>query len=179
MINVYENFLSEECIENLDEKIDKVLKKSDPNVPNVTTSLMSWESGLQANSSPIIRYVLNRSDDDLFQLLKKEIENKIPFYIDGIVIHFSPKLSYIPWHRDNHVTAALTIYLNKIWDPNWGGYFLYKLNDEIRGIKPEFNLAILQEGGMNGIPHCVTTTNIDADLRISLQLFLTKKKKLL
>jgi hypothetical protein len=138
MINIYSNFLSEESINVLDNKIEEILYKSDPNVPNFTTSLTSWHNKLQKSSSPIIRYVLNKNDDTIFQTLKKEIESKIPYYIDGMVIHFSPKLSYIPWHNDDHVIAALTIYLNKNWDVNWGGYFLYKLNDEIRGIKPEF-----------------------------------------
>jgi hypothetical protein len=179
MINIYSNFLSEESIKQLDEKIENILYKSDPDVPHFTTSLTSWSKYLQNSSTPIVRYVLNKNDDTIFQLLKKEIENKIPYYINDMVIHFSPKLSYIPWHNDGHVAAALTIYLNKNWDVNWGGYFLYKLNDEVKAIKPEFNLGILQEGGENGLPHCVTTTNIDADLRISLQLFLTNKKKLL
>ena len=179
MINIYSNFLSEESVKVLDNKIEEILYKSDPNVPNFTTSLTSWKSQFQKSSTPIIRYVLNKNDDTTFQLLKKEIESKISYYINDMIIHFSPKLSYIPWHNDSHVAAALTIYLNKKWNTNWGGYFLYKLNDEIKAIIPEFNLGILQEGGENGLPHCVTTTNIDADLRISLQLFLTNKKKLL
>jgi hypothetical protein len=179
MINIYSNFLSEDAIKKLDDKIEEILHNSNPNVPNFTTSLTSWGKNVQNSSTPIIRYVFNKNDDRLFQSLKTEIESKIPYYIDNMVIHFSPKLSYIPWHNDNHVIAALTIYLNKNWNVNWGGYFLYKLNDEIKGIKPELNLGILQEGGDKGLPHCVTTTNIDADLRISLQLFLSNKKKLL
>jgi Rps23 Pro-64 3,4-dihydroxylase Tpa1-like proline 4-hydroxylase len=178
MINIYSNFLSEECVKSLDNKIEEILYKSDSNVPNFTTSLTSWAKNVQNSSTPIIRYVLNKNDDTIFQLLKKEIESKIPYYVDNMVIHLAPKLSYIPWHNDSHASAALTIYLNKKWDINWGGYFLYKLNSEIKAIKPEFNLGILQEGGEKGLPHCVTTTNIDADLRISLQLFLTNKKKL-
>jgi hypothetical protein len=179
MINIYSNFLSEDAIKKLDDKIEEILHNSNPNVPNFTTSLTSWDKNVQNSSTPIIRYVFNKNDDTIFQFLKKEIESKIPYYIDNMVIHFSPKLSYIPWHNDNHVIAALTIYLNKNWNVNWGGYFLYKLNDEIKAIKPELNLGILQEGGEKGLPHCVTTTNIDADLRISLQLFLSNKKKLL
>lgn len=179
MIDIYKNFLSNESIEKLDNKIEDILYKSNPDVPNFTTSLTSWEHNLKKSSSPIIRYVLNENDMELFQILKKEIESKISYYIDGIVIHFSPKLSYIPWHNDNHVTAALTIYLNKHWDVNWGGYFLYRLNDEIKAIIPEFNLGVLQQGGVTGVSHCVTTTNVDSDLRISLQLFLKQEKKLL
>lgn len=179
MIDIYKNFLSNESIEKLDNKIEDILYKSNPDVPNFTTSLTSWEDNLKKSSSPIIRYVLNENDIELFQILKKEIESKISYYIDGIVIHFSPKLSYIPWHNDSHVTAALTIYLNKIWDINWGGYFLYNKNNEIKAIIPEFNLGVLQRGGVTGVSHCVTTTNMDADLRISLQLFLKQEKKLL
>jgi hypothetical protein len=179
MIDVYKNFLSSESIEKLDEKIESILYKSNPDTPNFTTSLTSWEDNLKKSSSPIIRYVLNQNDTELYKILKKEIESKIPYYIDNIIIHFSPKLSYIPWHNDGHVMAALTIYLNKNWDINWGGYFLYKESDEIKAIVPDFNLALLQKGGKNGVPHCVTTTNIDSDLRISLQLFLINQKKIM
>ena len=91
MINIYSNFLSDESIKILDNKIEEILHNSDPNVPNFTTSLTSWAKNVQNSSTPIIRYVLNKNDDTLFQLLKKEIESKIPYYIDGMVIHFSPK----------------------------------------------------------------------------------------
>lgn len=40
------------------------------------------------------------------------------------------KLSFIPWHSDKDsydaVRFAATLYLNKEWDDNWGGLFLYK-----------------------------------------------------
>jgi Rps23 Pro-64 3,4-dihydroxylase Tpa1-like proline 4-hydroxylase len=179
MIGIYKNFLSDDSLQKLNDTIKNVLHHSDENVPNVTVSTMVWDSYLQKNSAPIIRYVLNRNDDVVFQSLKKEIESKIPYFIHSIIIHFAPKLSYIPWHNDSHVNAALTIYLNEKWNPNWGGYFLYKIDDEIKAIKPEFNLAVLQQGGETGLPHCVTTTNIDADMRISLQMFLTTRKKLM
>ena len=71
MINIYKNFLSEESINQLDEKIENILYKSDPDVPHFTTSLTSWSKYLQNNSTPIVRYVLNKNDDTIFQLLKK------------------------------------------------------------------------------------------------------------
>ena len=53
---------------------------------------------------------------------------------------------------------------------------MHEENDEIKAIKPEYNLAVLQE---NGVSHCVSTLNVDADIRISMQVFLLKNKRLL
>ena len=41
MINIYKNFLSNESIEKLDNKIEDILYKSNPDVANFTTSLTS------------------------------------------------------------------------------------------------------------------------------------------
>ena len=79
------------------------------------------------------------------------------------------KLSYIPWHNDHHVNGALTVYLNNYWDINWGGYFMYKnQNNEINAIKPETNLGVLQ---LEGVEHSVSTVNVNAENRITLQTF--------
>jgi Rps23 Pro-64 3,4-dihydroxylase Tpa1-like proline 4-hydroxylase len=84
------------------------------------------------------------------------------------MIYFWTKLSYIPWHDDTQADSALTIYLNDYWDQDWGGYFMFKLNNEIKAIKPDRNLGVIQTGNVS---HSVSTVNLDADLRITLQAF--------
>jgi Rps23 Pro-64 3,4-dihydroxylase Tpa1-like proline 4-hydroxylase len=175
MITKYDNFLSENLLILIDNKIKDIFNsKSDRAIFSSSTS--HWSEYLKSNSTPILRYVMNDSELELFNSLKKEIEKKIPYYVDNVIIHIFPKLSYIPWHDDGNHTAALTIYINEKWDANWGGFFMYNIDDTINAIKPERNLAILQKGGLG---HCVTTTNIDADFRISIQCFLKQEKKIM
>jgi hypothetical protein len=172
MITKYDNFLSEDLLILIDNKIKDIFNsKSERAI--FSSSISHWSEYLKSSSTPILRYVMNDSDLKLVNFLKKEIEKQIPYYLDDIIIHLFPKLSYIPWHNDGSHKSALTIYINEKWEPNWGGFFMYKIDDDIRAIKPKRNLAILQNGGL---PHCVTTTNIDADFRISIQCFLKKEK---
>ena len=48
------------------------------------------------------------------------------------------------------------------------GYFMYKMGNEIKAIKPERNLGIVQTGN---VFHSVSTVNLDSDKRITLQAF--------
>ena len=127
-------------------------------------------------STPIFRYAFTSDDVEFFQKIKKEVEIKIPYRVTSIVVHMMPKLSYIPWHHDDHVKAALSLYLNETWNPNWGGIFMYKTDTDICAVEPKRNLGLFQYGGT---PHCVTTVNMDAEYRLSLQFFLEKEKQII
>lgn len=175
MINKYQDFLSENTLSLLDEKINSIFNHKSQ-TPIFTSNITNWDIGLVQNSTPILRYIITNEDLELFTILKKEIENKIPYYVNGIILHICPKFSYIPWHNDGGHSAALSIYINKEWKPNWGGYFMYMNEDEILAIKPKRNLAVLQKGGLW---HSVSTINSDADYRISIQCFLNKEKNLI
>lgn len=175
MITKFDNFFTEDTLNLIDEKIKSIYNTSKER-PMFSSSISHWDDYLKGSSTPILRYVLSTDDLELMDILKKEIQNKIPYYVNNVIIHICPKLSYIPWHNDSGHTAALTVYINKNWDPNWGGYFMYKDNDDIKALKPERNCAILQKGGLS---HCVSTTNIDADYRVSIQCFLQTEKKLM
>lgn len=174
-IKIYENFLSEKSLELLNKTVENIFNHKDE-LPIFSSSFSHWDKNLIKSSTPILRYFLNERDIDLTSLLINEIENRIPYYIGGIIIHIMPKLSYIPWHNDAGHSAALTIYLNENWNPDWGGFFMYRTENEIKAIRPIKNTAILQSGG---VVHSVSTINMDADYRISLQCFLNNKKKLL
>lgn len=175
MIVKYNDFLSEDLLILIDNKIKDIFNQKTERAI-FSSSISHWSEYLKSCSSPILRYTMNESDNDLVNYLKREVEKQIPYYVDDVIIHIFPKLSYIPWHNDGGHTAALTIYINEKWDPNWGGFFMYNIDDTINAIKPERNLAILQKGGLQ---HCVTTTNMDSDYRISIQCFLKHEKKLL
>ena len=172
MVTKFENILSESLFSDVLNHLE-YLKKEESDFFN--TSFTKWDSNLVNTSSPILRYTMAANDIEIYSKIKKEVESKIPYYVSNAVFHLFPNLSYITWHNDAHIEAALTIYLNEYWDKNCGGYLLYEEKYEIKAIKPEKNLGVLQE---KKVKHCVTTTTIGAPIRTSLQFFLTVNKKL-
>jgi len=85
------------------------------------------------------------------------------------------RMSYIPWHRDVRSASGVTVFINREWDRDWGGVFLYRdprAEDwQVRGFVPRFN-ASLRAG--NRIEHAVTMIAPDApEPRFTLQLFQT------
>ena len=172
-IQKFEDFLSNELVIELESYIEK-LRNDRKTI--FTTNLTMWEKNLLNTSTAMLRYDFGQNETQLLNKIKKEVENKIPYYVSNVVLHLFPPLSYITWHNDGHVNAAFTLYMNREWDDNWGGYLMYKKDNEIMAIKPEYNLGVLQE---KGVLHCVSTVNIGSDYRISLQFFLTKQKSIL
>jgi hypothetical protein len=170
-VTKFNSFFSDETYTKLIDYIKKI--KTDKN-SNLYTSTAFWDEYLINSSTPVVIYDFSDKDSEIFNLLKKEIELQIPFFVTGLKIHFWPKLSYITWHNDGLYKGALTVYLNEKWESDWGGYFMYEEDDEIKAIKPDKNTGVFLTGGTK---HCVTTINLNADIRISLQCFLTKEKK--
>jgi Rps23 Pro-64 3,4-dihydroxylase Tpa1-like proline 4-hydroxylase len=176
MITKYKDFFNDEICQELDVLISKIMSKENRDNPIYSASISSWDKELVSHSTPILRYFLTEENDKLISKIKKEVSKKTGYEIDYVLIHFFPKLSYITWHDDGIFKGAITVYLNKNWDSDWGGYLMYEEDSDVKAIKPEYNLGILQEGG---VKHCVSTINVDADIRISIQAFLVKSKKLM
>lgn len=80
--------------------------------------------------------------------------------------------SYIPWHEDGVSDYAITIHLSKEWDSDWGGYFGYEENGEVKCIKPEYNKLVCVR---NNVRHTVFSTTPDARLRETIQIFQMKR----
>lgn len=80
------------------------------------------------------------------------------------------RFSYIPWHNDGHRKEALTIYLNDVWDADWGGLFLYRDPAQaIHGFAPKFNCGLRNSAHVH---HCTTMVTSEAsEPRFTLQLF--------
>jgi Rps23 Pro-64 3,4-dihydroxylase Tpa1-like proline 4-hydroxylase len=166
----YPSFFSEDLYNEIKNYIDKLIKDKKA---SFNTNL-AWDNELVSTSGLIARYEFEKEDIEMQKKIKKELEGKIPYFISKTVIHLLPPLSYITWHNDPHCKAALSIYLNEEWNSNWGGFLMYEEDENIYAIKPEKNLAVLQKTPLN---HCVSTVNIGADYRVSLQFFLTNEKK--
>lgn len=165
-VNTYSNVLPIELI----SKIEQFANEQ----KNTRTNYSSWDNAIVRKSNAVIVY-------DLPETIIKEISSSIYLlipdvslieYIHAMYYKWMPG-SYIPWHSDHSWDFALTIYCNKNWDENWGGYFAYKDNSNIACIKPEFNVATRI---YTPLEHSVFTTTPDADPRVTIQIFGKYKK---
>ena len=77
--------------------------------------------------------------------------------------------SHIGWHNDGGHKSALTIYLNKEWNRNHGGLFLFDQEKGHGFLVPERNLGVYQ---MGGIWHAVSALTKTAPPRESIQIFM-------
>jgi hypothetical protein len=163
-IIVYNEFLSNDLFDDVQIFAEEIIKSP---VPYLGRTNLCWPDEIVKQSSSVIIIDILK-EFPICDKLKSEIESKTKLGVNRLMLYFWNKLSYIPWHTDAHAKSGLTIYLNDYWHEDWGGYFMYKLNDEIKAIKPESNLGISQVGN---VPHAVSTINLDANLRITIQCF--------
>jgi hypothetical protein len=160
----YNEFLSNDLYDEIQMFAEKTFKSPEPYYGRTNAC---WHEEIVKQSTPVIIIDISK-DSSIHNKLKSEIDFKTGLKVNRMAIYFWTKLSYIPWHNDAHADAALTIYLNDYWDFDWGGYFMYKMDNEIKAIKPERNLGIVQTGN---VFHSVSTVNLDSDKRITLQAF--------
>lgn len=90
--------------------------------------------------------------------------------------------SCVNWHADYNDYNALSIYLNKEWDSNWGGWFAYttEFNFKEGDVKPENGHFIIPKYNRSIMStemewHCTTPISPYAPPRLSIQLFFSKK----
>lgn len=122
----------------------------------------------------------------LLKIFKDKNIIKEPAFFVCLIQNASP-LSSIDWHTDTHLkyedpsaedpydVVGITIYLNKFWDPNWGGFFCRKTHkDDEEGIfiQPKYNRAVINTGLE---PHAVSPLSSSADNRISIQVFVDRE----
>jgi len=167
-----DNFFTEEMFTNIQGVCDDLLRREGN---TFLVNLEYWPNYIVKDSFPVLIHKINRQSQ-LYLEIKEAIENKTELIVGSeIMFYYWTRHSYIPWHNDGSHPYALSIYLNEHWDKDFGGIFLYKESEEdIRGIMPKRNLAVLQKGGMM---HCTTPVNHDGYIRKSIQVFLTKKNQ--
>ncbi len=162
MITKFENFFDEqlfhECVDYAREllKDESKLYKTDT----------AWER-VVVNLNPILRHVI---EAPLATRIIEQIKAKASlekFKVTPLLYFYKPG-SHIGWHNDDHLHATVTHYLNDEWDASNGGLFLYKIDDEIRGIVPKRNLAVLQT---EATPHAVSRLTSNAPIRIAIHSF--------
>lgn len=133
-----------------------------------------WDPDLVLSSEPVL---VRDYETDLAQIILEELnKGGLIDHDDYSVMNYAwGRLSFIPWHRDPQSETAVTIYLNEIWDADWGGLFLYKPQggEEIRGFAPRFNCAIRNNQNLD---HATSLIAVDAkEPRFTIQLFSRRK----
>jgi hypothetical protein len=167
----FENFLEDDLYEEAVKTADNLLTLGS----NVFSTNRWWDIGIRKDSFPVFVHGVNR-ESELHAKLKKTIETKTQKILvdNNIMIYYWTRYSYIPWHNDNRLyDGAISIYLNRRWHQDWGGYFLYEDGEEIKAVLPQPNLALVQ---YDSVSHCTTPVNFEGDLRISIQAFLITDK---
>ena len=107
-------------------------------------------------------------------LVKDIIKDIQPFLPEYSTAHVSMNMwlkgSGITFHNDANYAFGATIYLNKKWNPDHGGIFIWEVSPrQYRGVCPEFNTMILNNLGQH---HQVTAISPYAkENRISIQIF--------
>jgi hypothetical protein len=165
-INVIDNFLSEDLYEECILTAEYLLTKGE----NTFCTNRWWDIDIRKDSYPVFVHSIQQQSD-LHHKIKTTIENKTKSSVlgDNIMFYYWTRHSYIPWHTDQTYKGALTIYLNRNWHEDFGGYFLYEDKKEIKAILPKRNLGIIQ---YDGVRHSTTPVNFDGDIRYTIQAFL-------
>lgn len=139
------------------------------------TNFGLWDYNIIGDSTPVIVYEIQTyketsTDPIIIHLIETLAKRDIDIRNTTIMFYNWTAMSHIPWHNDGHAKAALTIYLNEEWDPNWGGAFLYKdsESDDIKAIYPQARRGVLQTGG---VMHHVCPTSRSAPIRNTIQIF--------
>lgn len=99
-----------------------------------------------------------------FIKIKKNFNENLEF-----MIHTMKKNSGINWHEDSHVEYGITYYLNKRWNRNWGGEFMFTYNRQNGYIPVVGNSLIIVK---TPLLHKVNSVLINHIPRITIQNFL-------
>jgi Rps23 Pro-64 3,4-dihydroxylase Tpa1-like proline 4-hydroxylase len=160
----------------IDPKFIKELHKENKNLlfENVWRSNISWQEEIISHCGTVLIRSLNETQTK--KIVKALIKNGLVSIDEEIEleaeVYIWKRLSYIPWHSDkennNEIRYAATLYINETWDDNWGGLFLYKINNSILAEAPSFNKLIFNN---KNYLHATSMLAVHAPYRETIQLF--------
>lgn len=128
----------------------------------------AWNSDLRIGSVPIAIADLSPFHDKLFSEVQARIPGVIGLSLPHPMFYACPQLASIGWHED-YYPYSVSVYLNDYWDKQWGGFFLYEEEGQMKAIKPEFNTAVIVPPN---VQHSVTpVSHFSPVRRFSIQLF--------
>jgi hypothetical protein len=131
-----------------------------------------WEDGIQNKSLGTVS--IFRIEGPLRSIIEKVLQKHL---LPGEVFQYIQyyewnQMSQINWHSDSGKKAAITVYLNQEWDPNWGGFFCWQEKDKkAHLLVPKFNSAVVVR---ENPPHHVSLISPYAPVRKTLQIWITE-----
>jgi len=132
------------------------------------TSEVFWQPLLNLNSTGSV--LISEPSDKIKTEILSELKNNLPEYSDiHIKYHLWQKGSAISCHSDEQYKFGATLYLNKFWEINWGGIFVWKPKDSdiMKAIAPTHNTLVLNDQNeMHFVtPLAYTTDNFRATIQ--------------
>jgi hypothetical protein len=129
----------------------------------------TWESGL---TDPFIgQCIATTPSDNVKEVLTEELVRFLPSF-DNLTVQYYRwyRNSGIAWHNDNAYKFGATIYLNTVWNIDYGGLFIWQDDDRRFSVQiPELNTMILNDKKQG---HMVTaiSNNVPYD-RLTVQIW--------
>lgn len=169
-MNIVKNFLETDIISSIYDTYENAKGTNTFEI----NEMGRWSKDLyQGNYGPV--YVLRLPEwAGYFSYKFSHIPEFNNYKLSVGYMHIWNKGSGIAWHDDGgENTMAATIYLNKTWNKNSGGLFLYTHNDVNGWYCPEYNDCIWFKSPLS---HSVSilSSNIE-EPRLSIQLFFNKQ----
>lgn len=167
-LKVIENFFKKEEIEFIKDYSEDVFTSKEI----WGSSKSKWDKRLNTSLNDILIYNINSTIDfEIYGMIFEKTKKVFNMTPKAMSFFFYLSQSNINWHDDNYHAGGATIYLNKKWNRDYGGYFIYEKNNKLGIEYPTFNKCIFQSGG---VPHATTLTANDAPVRKILQIFFKK-----
>lgn len=164
--NLHENFLTLQELKLVTKKSEDIF-----NNPKISyfTNHTSWNSNIVGDSNTVLIHHLSlQYEKEVFLLLKNKLIQKFNEAPKNIMFYYWLPGSYIPFHTDEHTHKACTLYLNEVWDLNWGGLYNCIVKNKIETITPLYNLLVEQ---FDKMPHSVGPTRNSPPVRKTVQIF--------
>jgi Rps23 Pro-64 3,4-dihydroxylase Tpa1-like proline 4-hydroxylase len=129
-----------------------------------------WKPCLINNLNSMKRIIVGQSYFNFYKtLLLHQPFVKIKKFKDNFLIYIMNKNSGINWHEDDHVEYGVTYYLNKRWNRNWGGEFMFTHNGQNGYIPVTGNSLVIIK---TPLLHKVNPVLINHLPRITIQVFI-------
>jgi Rps23 Pro-64 3,4-dihydroxylase Tpa1-like proline 4-hydroxylase len=137
LLHYYKDFLPLDYYKELHHILIKYRNKCDSFYPT------NWPKKLIDNYKLPKKKLLNDKELNKFVFyLEKtgKIEIGLKWYI---MVYYYYENSGMNWHNDGTHTKSFTFYVNKNWNEDWGGEFMWKAGNENGFFKPTGNSLII------------------------------------
>jgi len=178
------NFLSEPVIDAASRYCDHLIGSTD----HVWTTNFEWQNAqgtdlmhpkAERYENLVLVHKIYNSNRALYDNILKDIQKVYPTWspetVESMQFFVWTGGSRIEWHKDfkrddptSTRIGAITIYMNRNWEIEWGGDFLYKDKEsKVNRITPAYNKAV----ALTDVEHRSTTIQ-ERRFRKCIQIFL-------